>query len=190
MSADDLRPSAKELQALRVFVSGDETCPSMANLWAYLGDAGTTYVATDGHTLCLRRAGSHREMKLHDIHALPPMIITEDGNAIPAPDGVSPAGWDRVIAAGKVGNLAPAYGMNPGYFARIGDVEKAVGARSADDFQPPPGMSKKDERLTRAALKTRALATLSIPSDALDGWYWRLSSGAALWEGMLMPRRV
>ena len=187
MGEISLRPSALEFRALRLFVSDDETRPGLSTLWAYLSDGGTTYVATDGHTVCLRRAGTHRGMPMRDIHALGAWAVGDDGEGVASRAPVP--GWDRVIGPLAGGKIAPKYGMNPHYFARLGDVEKAAGRRAAGDYVPRPGMSKKNAALERSD-RSRVFVSLVIPSGAHAGWYWKLSTEAALWEGMLMPRAV
>jgi hypothetical protein len=32
--------------------------------------------------------------------------------------------------------------------------------------------------------------TMVVPSDPLDGWFWSIHADAALWSGVIMPRRV
>ena len=179
-----LVPNEKELRALRLHVSADETRPHMATIWRYSSDGGSTHVATDGHTIAVRRAGTHRTMTLHDIAKLSPRALSGYTEAPPR--------WESILKAGTAGKLAPAYGINPNYVARVGDVERAVWQRNADDFVPKPGMSMKEQKQRRSDLKNGAgaCAVWTIPSDPLDGWFWRLDTTSALWEGVVMPRRV
>jgi hypothetical protein len=183
----ELLPNEKELRALRLFVSTDETRPNLATLYAYSSEGGCTYVATDGYTEIVRRSGTHRTMALYEIRKLTPFAVSETGE-VTATDR-TPPGWDQVLKAGSPGKIAPAYSISPIYFARLAEVEKAAGHRAADDFAPKPGMSKKDANQKRSALKGGALALLTIPSDPLDGWFWIISTEAARWEGLIMPRR-
>lgn len=161
----------------------------MATLWAYASEGGATFVATDGHTEIVRRSGTHRTMPLYEIAKLAPFAVDEQGNAVEKP-GVTPPTWDQVLKAGAPGKVAKAYGMSPDYFARVGDIERAAGARAGDDFTPPTGMSAKHAKQQKANLKNAAFATWTIPSDNLGGWFFRLETTAALWEGIIMPRRV
>ena len=184
----ELLPSDRELRALRLFVSPDATRPSMATLWLHLSEEGTTYVATDGHTIIIRRSGAHRPMSFRDIRKLSPVSVDERGDAASTLHTI-PA-WDHVLVKGKGGPLAATYSANPAYLARLVDVEKAAGQRAADDFRPSRTMSKKDITKERSALKTAAFVRFTIPSDPLDGWYWLLDTRAALWEGVIMPRRT
>lgn len=185
---DDLIPNEKELRALRLFVSTDDTRQHLATLWRYSTIGGETYVATDGHTEIVRRAGAHRMMSLHEITKLAPTGVTAKGDSY-ATDIVPPR-WDTVLRRPIGGKLAPAYGIDPDYFARVGHVERAVGARKALDYIPPPSMSKKEIRKRQADLKIGTCAKWAIPSDPLEGWYFCLETTGALWEGIIMPRRV
>jgi hypothetical protein len=187
--ATALAPNAKELAVLRIFVSTDETRPNLATLYAYESDGGTTYVATDGHTIVVRRAGTHRTMALHDVFKLATLAVGDDGTA--KPTDRFPPKWEQVLRAGATGGaLAKAYSISPLYMMRLADVEKAAGQRAADDYVPPAGLSKKDAAAMRANLKGSALTLLTIPSDPLDGWFWKAETTAALWEGVVMPRRI
>ena len=96
------------------------------------------------------------------------------------------SGWQ----AGKAGQDGRKYGFNPDYMARIGDVERAAGHRSAADYVPSYGTSKKNEKRERDNLKGCACAVWIIPADPLDGWFWSFETPAARWEGVIMPRRV
>lgn len=71
--------------------------------------------------------------------------------------------------------------------------EHAAGLRAAEDFVPTTGMSAKDIRQRKAALKEGgggACARWIVPSDPLESWFFRLAPAAALWEGVIMPRRA
>jgi hypothetical protein len=178
-----LSPTEREMRALRMFVSKDETRPFLNTLWRYTSDEGTTYVATDGHVLIARRAGTHRTMMPADIFAMGPDKSVHKGD-------VQPPNWAALMHPPNQGKLAPVYGISPGYFAMLADVECAAGARDAEDYVPRPRMTKKDERKERERVKRCALAVLALPSDPLDGWFWKIEAKAALWSGIIMPRRT
>ena len=181
----NLLPNLKELRALMLFVSKDETRPYLAHLWRYESDGGETFMATDGHTLALRRSGTHREMTLGAVCDLPASAVVEDGKAQPH---ARPPRWSALVVAPAGGELAERYSISSVYFGRIGDVEAAAGARAADDYVPRVGESKKARRSQLRAIG--ALAQWRIPSDALGPWYWSIEAVAARWEGIIMPRRT
>lgn len=187
MNDPKLLPNQKELKALRLFVSTDETRLNMNRLYVYPSDGGTTYFATDGHTMCIRRAGTHRTIPMYDIAKLPALVI--DSAGIAGPTDRTPPAWPQLMKAGAVGKCAEAYSMNPYYFARLGDVERAVGARAAEDFVPRVGSSKKDQKKDRVRAKDECTCRVVIPSYPLDGWFWSLATEAARWEGVIMPRQ-
>lgn len=186
--AAKLAPNAKELRALRIFASRDETRPHMTAVYAYESEGGLSYVATDGHTIVVRRSGTHRALALDAIQAMAPFTVNGAGEL--ATTNMVPPRWASVVKPGRVGKLAPAYGVNPDYFARIGDVERAAGARASEDYVPRPALSKKDAAKERSYLKEGSFAKLTIPSDPLDGWHWTLETKEASWQGVIMPRRV
>lgn len=188
VEASALLPSAKELRALRLFVSADETRFSLATLWTYASDGGATYVASDGHTIAVRRSGTHRTMALHDIQKLP--VFAVDENGVVSKSVTDPPRWAEVTRPMKSVKLASAYGFSPDYIARIGDVERAAGARSADDYVPSKSLPTKYAKQQRASLKRGEFASWVVPSDPLDGWFWSIEAPAARWEGIVMPRRV
>ena len=176
----NLVPSERELKVLHLFVSTDETRPDLNTLWHYASDGGETYVATNGHTLIVRRAGTHRTMIPHDVYALGPR---NDGST-------KPPAWAALLHAPMQGKLAPLYGISPSYFAMLADVERAAGARDAKDYVPRPRTSQKGARKERENVKRNVLAVLVLPADPLSGWYWKIDAKAALWEGIIMPRRT
>jgi len=188
VNLDPLLPNEKELRALYLFVSTDETRQHLATLWAYSSEGGATYVATDGHTEIIRRSGSHRTMVLADISKLEAFAVDKQGEAFATI--TKPTAWYQVMKAPRPGHVAPGYGINPDYVARVGDVERAAGHRAAEDFVPPVGWSVKLAKEKRTNLKTMQCAIWTSPSDPLDPWYWRLETDAARWEGVIMPRRV
>lgn len=185
---DHLYPSVKELRALRLYVSRDTTREALCRLWMYGSEGGLTYVATEGHTMVVRRAGTHREMSPPDIAMLEPYEANEQG--LCCATQVKPMVWAPLLHPASTGKLAEVYGINPDYYARVGEVERAVGARASADFKPVPCMSIKEQKKRRAELKTSAYATLVVPSDPLDAWFWSIRADAALWSGLIMPRRV
>jgi hypothetical protein len=191
-SATNAKPvevlSKKEEGALRQFVSGDHTRSNLATLWMYASDGGTTHVATDGHTICVRRTGTHRDMIPADIRKKLDAVALDSGtdaDVIPAWDVVLVAGNDE--ASRKGGRQ---YGFNVDYIARVGAVERAAAERAVDAYVPAPKTSAKDVRKERADIRTRTCAKWVVPSDTMIGWYWRLETKEALWEGVVMPRRV
>lgn len=184
-----LSPNAKELAALRLFVCPDVTREHMHKLWTYVSDGGATYVATDGDTIVSRRSGTHVAMMPHDVAKLGPFMVSVDGSAIAT--AVVPPRWPEVLKPCIQSKVAKAYSIDPNYFARLAHVELAAGCRATDDYVPSSrAVAKKDRAKAKATLKSSALAHLTIPSDPLDGWYWRIDTAAALWEGVIMPRRV
>lgn len=185
----DFRPHKKELEALRLFVSKDTTREGLSKLWCYPSTEGRTYVATDGHTLVARRSGSHRDKSFRDVALLSLCAVGPDG--VEYVTEVVPPRWDYLFVGDKrFGKVASSYGMNPDYFARIGDVERAAGRRASDDFVPRPGMRKKDAAKAKSDLRTASFSVLRIPSNPLDPWFWKLTTEQAVWDGILMPRRV
>lgn len=178
----------KELRALRQFVSRDVTRPHMTVLWRYGDNGDTTYMATDGHTMIVRRSGTHRTMSPHEIAKLPTFDVFDVFGAEHV--DARPPSWDLVLHPGVQHQIAPAYGINPDYFARVGNVERAVGHRAAEDYVPNAGESKKYVAEKKSNLRIGICASWVIPSDPLDAWYWRIDADAALWEGVIMPRRV
>lgn len=169
-----------ELKALQQFVSTDTTRPHLAVLWKYESEGGCTYVATDGHTIALRRSGKHMLLALHDIARMQPVNETE----------AIPPRWDSVLHAPTCeGEYPERRGINPAYFARVAAVEKAAGARRLMEYKPAPRDNKRIQALRKADLRN-ACSVWTIGSQELDGWYWRLDAGSVLWEGVIMPRRV
>jgi hypothetical protein len=183
-----LHPTDKEFRALRLHVCTNETRVPFCHLFGYASEGGLTYMATDGHTMIVRRSGTHRTMSPADIDRLEPMTCDEDD--VLHETAIKPPGWSSLLKPGSRGELAPAYGFAPEYIARIGDVERAAGARAAEDYVPRARMSIKDQKKARADLKTSPCARWIVPSDPLDGWYWSINTDAALWEGVVMPRRI
>ena len=82
-------------------------------------------------------------------------------------------------------------GISLGFFSRIADIERAVGFRAADDYRPPAGATKKDIAMARQNARSSALATVTIGRTD-EAWYFKLdaAAAAALWEGVIMPRRM
>lgn len=177
----DLTPA--ELSALQQYVSPDTTREALSTLWSYSDATGVTHVASDGHTIVRRSAGSHVGKTLAAIVKACVAVSADKPHA-------TPFSWESVLKAPKVdGKNAPVRGINPAYFARVAKVEAAAGKRAADDYVPPPGTSKKTAAQVRANLRTGSCSTWAVPVDALDGWYWSIK-GDVLWEGVIMPRRV
>lgn len=177
-------PNDHELKALGLFVSEDETRANLNTIWTYASDGGCTHIASDGHTIAVRRAGTHARMVLHDIERMAPTPLVAGNQS-------TPPCWSYVVKApnceGK--NLA-LRGINPAYFARVATVERAAGRRASVDYVPEPGMSKKYEKQKRANLAGGACSVWSIGVEKLDGWYWKIPGDAIVWEGVIMPRRV
>jgi hypothetical protein len=184
MSAMDIRPNAKEMRALELFVSRDLTRPSMSTVWEYASEDGLTHMSTNGHVLALRRAGTHVAMNLHDVAKMHPIGLS-DGSK-----GSTPPIWPHLVQAPNCeGKNVAKRGINPAYFALVAEVEKAAGKRAAADYQPKAGEAKKTEKLARSRLATTSFSEWSIGVDPLDGWYWKVP-GEIIWEGLIMPRRV
>jgi hypothetical protein len=160
-----------ELKAINVFASKDTMRPHMTCTWVYASDGGRTYMATDGHTIVIRRSGTHREMLLDHIAELP------DRTTIPNVP-CEPPNWANVIRMPDttVKNLERR-GVNPVYFARVAEVEKAAGKRA-------------NARKVRDVLRRTAYAVWTIGGTDHDGWYWEIDTKEALWQGIIMPRRV
>lgn len=169
-----------ERKALQQFVSTDETRPNLATLWHYESDGGCTHVATDGHTIAVRRSGTHILLALHVIARMHPVNETE----------ADPPRWDSVLHAPTCeGEYPEQRGINPAYFARVASVEKAAGARRLMEYKLKPKDNKRIQALRKADLRN-AYSVWTIGSQELDGWYWRLDAGNVLWEGIIMPRRI
>jgi hypothetical protein len=190
----DFRADPAELRALCLFVSSDETREHLSKLWLYEDERGegNTYLATDGHTLACRRAGTHRHETLAKIAEGAPMIVDEHGRGIDRGDVHPPDGWGYLLEQiHPRGKIADDYGMNPTYFGRLAHVEKAAGNRSIREMaKPSPGFRMREIRAQKDCLRREAMATLVIPSDPNGGWRWTVKTGSALWQGILMPRRV
>lgn len=186
---DAVQPIEAELLALRAFVSKDETRPHLTVMWRYESDEGVTHVATDGHTLCCRRAGSHRTMNLHDIAKLTPG--TCDGAVTTA---ARPPVWEHYLAgctAQTQGAKPPEVrGIDPNYVARVGLVEKAALKRARHDLENAGGSKLRGKNLARALsnLSASCCSTLRLAGE-LDPWYFKIAAVAALWEILVMPRR-
>lgn len=177
----DLTPA--ELAALRQYVSTDTTREALSTLWRYQDATGVTHVASDGHTIIRRSAGTHASMSLAAIVKACPADPVDKA-------GVTPFSWESVLKVPKVeGKNAAERGINPAYFARVAKVEAAAGKRAADDYVPTPGLSKKHAAQKRANLRTGSCSTWAVPVDVLDGWHWAIK-GPIFWEGVIMPRRV
>lgn len=179
-----MNPNDQELKALELFVNPDETRAYLNTVWMYFSDGGCTHVASDGHTIAVRRAGAHVQMSLLEIERMTPTPLDHANQS-------TPPHWSSLCHApnceGK--NLA-IRGINPAYFARVATVERAAGRRAAADYKPEPGMSKKYEKQKRANLADGACSVWSIGVTALDGWYWKIPGDSIVWEGVIMPRRV
>ena len=178
-----MKPNAEELKALRQFVSTDETRDALATLWEYADETGCTHIASDGHTLAMRNAGSHVTKSIFEIEKLPPKGL-DNANAVPKR-------WSSVfLLPDCTGKNVANRGINPAYFARVALVERAAGRRAASDYKPKPGTSKKLEKLERANLVSSACSIWSIGSDVLAAWYWKIPGDQITWQGLIMPRRV
>jgi hypothetical protein len=184
----NIYPNERELRALRLFVCADVTREHLCKLWVYGSDGGVTYMATDGHTLVCRQSGSHHNMPRVDVAKLEPYEANEQG--LVCATQVKPPAWAPLCRPPTTGKLAPAYGFSTEYFARVGEVERAAGLRAAADLTKCAGMSIKDWAKKKADLKTSAFARWVFPSDPLDGIFWSVATDAALWSGVVMPRRV
>jgi hypothetical protein len=176
-----MKPNEKELKALRQFVSKDEARTNLATLWEYATEEGCTHIASDGHTLAMRRAGTHVNMTIADIEKLPAVSL-DGSDATPPP-------WSSVLRKPNCKGKNPARrGIDPAYFARVAIVERAVAQRAVADYAPKPG-------LTRLAIKhvledlRNVYAIWEIGVDPLEAWYWTIEREIR-WEGLIMPRRV
>lgn len=185
-----LEPSVKELRALAEFASCDETRASLARVWTYRSDGGVSFIATDGYTLALRRAGTHRSMTLSDIARLEP---TADGfDFKTAQVWERPPPWQSVIKVPVLEGTAPCerHSVNCAYLARIDLVERAAADRKAVDLVRATGEAMKRYRTRQDDARRCVMTLLTIPTNDRDGWFWTIDTPAALWEGMIMPRRV
>jgi hypothetical protein len=179
----DLKPNPEELKALRQFVGTDETRINLATLYEYVEEGGCTHIATDGHTLCMRRAGSHVAKDILEIEKLAPLSLDIVG-------GTTPPMWSCVFKVPNCdGPNVVDRGINPAYFARVARVERAAGLRASADYVAKPGMSKRQEKTERDFLKQCAYAIWNIGCADLDPWFFRVP-GNVVWEGLIMPRRV
>lgn len=184
--AEDIRASvsafdatAYELKELRAWAATDETRPDRCAVYCYRSETGVTYAATNGHYMLVRRSGTHREMSLFDIEKL------VHDQATPAP------GWASVSQFDPFPSKDPQYAVrsiNPAYFAKIANVEKVAGKRAASDYAPKSYERAKDVKKMRAALASQA-STISIPTDPLAAWHFKLDTKPALWSGIIAPRR-
>ena len=194
-----LEPKPYELRAIDLFKSVDETRPHLATVWAYASDGGCSHVATNGHVIVLRRAGTHITTPMHMIASMTPTSLHNDWKQPPA--------WDHVLRVPKwLGEHPEKRGIDPSYFALVAKVEHAAGKRCAEDYAPAYGVSKKNEAMVRSALRDSARGVWTIGSDVYDGWYWCIDmpeekdpytltkrakqAPAILWQGIVMPRSV
>jgi len=171
MSDDPKYPTEKEFKALRLFAGKDPTRLSISTVWEYssVSPWGCSHVATNGHVIALRRAGSHVEMSLYDIAKLAPLGLDLD-----SADPAVPPNWPHVLQTpnceGK--NLAQR-AIDPAYFALVAAVAKA-----ATEKRPRDGYH----------------SVWSIGCDPLNGWHWMIPEKhcrpGVIWEGVIMPRRV
>lgn len=175
--------SMKEIKALRLFVSPDTTQEKLSTLWIYRSETGISYLACDGHTMALRRSGTHRDMTYHDIQR-----CECHGYASQHSMGVIPPPLS-VLRRPLPGKTAKWYAFETSYIARVGAVEKAAGHRAAADYVPHPWESRRSIKDRRAHASETTRARWSLPSDNLAGFYWIVETKAALWEGVIMPRR-
>lgn len=178
-----LEPTKEELRALEVFRSRDTTRPGIARVWVYRTEDGVSHVATDGHTLALRRAGSHRTMSPDAVGKL---SLCDVGT-----DTARPPQWWHCIKVPWLEGKSPLaqHGINVTYLARIALIEAAAAKRSASELVREPRESQKVFRARKVHAR-RYFAVWTIPADAFDGWYYKLDTPACLWEGIIMPRRV
>lgn len=183
--AEALEAAPYELKALKAFASTDKTRPHMTCVWLYASDGGRTYFATDGHTMVVRRSGTHVDMPQHVITRLEARAV-----GVATPTG-APSLWSTVLCRPDHEGKHPAVrGVDPAYVGRVALVEVAAGKRQAQDYYPKPGVSKQNAAEMRACLRTGACSEWTLGCGPLDGWYFRVPAGPAVWEGMIMPRRV
>jgi len=197
---DPLAPKPYEMKALEAFRSPDETRENCSTVWCYDGrESGFCFVATDGHTMLVRRSGACRTTALRTIakDASHPGVLRRcDGKTFNPDDyGARPPAWDSVfdtyVASLSGHDRADFYSWNPAYLARIEVVESAARKRAVADWVPASRYgSKKQEKKDRAQAGDRIFATMRVPPMALDPLYFRIESAAALWEGLIMPRRT
>ena len=164
----DWKPNPEELKALRQFVGTDKTRIHLSTRYEYVEEGGCTHIATDGHTLCMRRAGSHVAKGILEIEKLAPLSLDVVG-------GTTPPNWSSVFKVPNCeGPNVVARGINPAYFARVARVERAAGLRASADYVAKPGTSKRYEKIERDALKRCAYAIWNIGCDDLDPWFFRV----------------
>ena len=169
----NLDPTSLEMKAIAQFVCDDETLrPSMRTIWEYRSQGGVSHMATDGHTLVLRRAGTHTTMAPADIAKLAYRPMT---GAL----GSGPPGWGSVMSVPEVSadfKNGIRRGIDTEYMARVAVVERAAGKRAAERYVPEPRESKKVVSLRKRAL-TALCASWAIWGDALDPWVWTIDAG-------------
>jgi hypothetical protein len=159
-----LRPY--ELRALELFKSADETRLALSTVWAYYTDAGCAHVATDGHVIAVRRAGSHILTARSDIAQLKAVPLTADGR-----ESIRPPAWDAVLKPPVFrGTFPERRGINPAYFALVAKVEDAAGKRRAEDYVPRAGLSKRWAMQERAEQRRTTFSVWTIGSELDDGW--------------------
>jgi hypothetical protein len=181
-----LDPTSYELKAIAPFVGNDTTRPALSTMWTYVSEGGRTDMATDGYTIVVRRAGTHRDMTLEGVCKL---------SHAPVDHGSGPPGeWWRVFIPPTVSGKHPAErGINPTYVGLVADIERAAGKRQAEDFTPIAGTPKNRIAPQRAKLRGQACSTWVIGSDAMSGWLWSIkgaTDSAPRWDGVIMPRRM
>lgn len=181
-----LQPIEAELRALREFVSKDPTRMggALTTVWRYESDGGLSLVATDGHTLCLRRAGTHRTMGLFEVSKQP--ATNEGGLSCPPPP------WSHLVDArdGRKPKDKPVTlrSVEPTYVARIGLVEKAVTKRRETDIKADGRFRGKELKRALTGARSASCAVLELYGE-MDPWYFKIDAPSALWEILVMPRQ-
>jgi hypothetical protein len=197
-------PSKKELAALEQFCGLDETRPHFCKVWRYEdGPAdrvpGSTMVATDGHTICIRRTGTDLAQAFSSIRAR---------GAVNDPNGDA-VRWDSVISmpygASKEWQGFNAIGFNAIYLARLVLVQKATGERLRESIVQEKSESVKNFKVRREIGGRVGGLAFRFPKDVLAACYWKLDlsdrgegafRGSKLhgipvrWEGLIMPVRL
>jgi hypothetical protein len=190
----------RELRAVLEWASTDDTRPHLDRAWRY-GDpaTGETHVATDGHTMCVRRHGSHVGMKLDAIEKATPEQVPRIGCAVFTEREIKPPVWATVcVPPPPKGEVCLAYSYNPSYLGRLATIERVTKRCARDRIERKPGESVGTWKMRQNAAAEHVYAILSLPSNKhpLDGLYWWVNIVGyseipdVKWEGVIMPRRI
>ena len=184
----------EELKALDAFRAHDDARETLNTVWRYDATRGYCHMACDGTSMLVRRSGDLRSRNLNDF-AENITATRLDGRKFTG-YGKTPPPWHVVFESAAQfrstdgRTLAREYSWDPTLFARIALVETAMKRRLRADWAPPVSMGNKSATEARRNAVDATCVKMRVPSDPLDPLYFWADSPAALWEGLIMPRRT